>query len=91
MIEREGELSGPREILRQLRRTPSPPASPKLDKEPEDPEVSTNSKKKKNEAPKPFKPSAAGRVVPTGWKEPQVRVYASSLDCDLPLITTSVI
>ncbi|KAH8118437.1 hypothetical protein DFH11DRAFT_1686607 [Phellopilus nigrolimitatus] len=32
-IQREGERSGPREILRQLRRSPSPPSSPHVEEE----------------------------------------------------------
>ena len=78
VIEREGELSGPKEVLRQLRRSPSPPNSPKDGDEQEvrkpTPKSSTADKK---DVQKPISPASTRRIVPTGWKEPQVTVYGS--------------
>lgn len=74
-LDREGEQNAPREIIRQLRRSPSisssnsdvqsPPQSPTHIRSPSDEDGSSRRKKLK-QPPKlaPVKP-------PAGWKEPQ--------------------
>lgn len=73
---REGEALAPRAVLKQLRRSPSPPTSPTDTDEVQRGEPS-KSKTQEKERRSWFSPRAVKRSQTT-WKEPQVRTYLIS-------------
>jgi hypothetical protein len=74
-MQREGEYNAPKAILRQLRRSPTPPSDPRTSEETTSPPARTRTLSRSSESSTTISGFKTGETIQTvnttGWREPQ--------------------